>query len=171
MFGTLLARLPSARSLPDLCAALDDEESGLTLAVARDHLARYDGDDWKTLLPAVSSTERPVVDVARTPTYAIVLIQWGRLNLWETTIHNHPRKGAAIRILAGRLTEERFSPIGDYGKVLQTHTAQTMETGATWSLTNSEGTHRLSVGDHTATTLHIYLPGRQQCQSAWCGPP
>ena len=168
MLEKLWEAITSMRTIDELCDALDNADRWLTLLEARDTLAKYVGDDWKTHRPTVDDTARAVVDVARTRHYAIVLIHWGSGS--RTNIHNHPTNGAVIRVLEGRVTEERFTPMGDYGRVMQTGPAPHLETGATWALSNGQGTHRLSVGNQPATTMHIYLPGRQQCQSVWCYP-
>ena len=149
-------------SLTGLCAALDAYSSELTLKRACRELSAYEGKDWVRHVEAADEFERSVKEIYVGKRYTLVLINWGENA--RTRVHNHPEKGAAIRVVLGTLMEQVYTPIGTYGVVNPVSGRIERRSGATWGIHNDDGTHRL-VTNAQAATLHLYLPCRQQCQA------
>ena len=81
----------------------------------------------------------------------VILIAWGALA--QTKIHDHPRFGCLMRMLAGELKEERYSheltPVSD--KLLKENSLSYID--------NSLGYHRIrNLKATPAFSLHIYNP-------------
>ena len=115
-------------------------------------LQSYCGDDWTEYIQIRKDHYARNI-IYSTDMYDILVITW--LPGHCSTIHCHPAHGCVLKVLDGRLTEERF----DYKKrFLQTYEYPAESVSY---IHDRIGCHRVSNRtDQIAVSLHIYSPGK-----------
>ena len=117
-------------------------------------LENYNDKDWKTFkssfyLPNISNQKTYYKNIIhQNELYELVLIKWDKDA--ETIIHPHPKNGCLLKLLEGKLKEERYIN----NKIYQTHELKLDSVGY---MHDSLGTHKITALEDSFS-LHLYSP-------------
>lgn len=112
----------------------------------------YDGEDWKNYID-LNEKEYIRKMIHQTEHYQLMLINWNARQ--SSAIHNHPSAGCLMKILKGKLREDRFST-DDLSLI---GSCESSENGMSY-IEDSLGYHSITnVNDDKPTfSLHLYSP-------------
>jgi hypothetical protein len=112
----------------------------------------YDGEDWKDHIQ-LNDKEYQRKIIHQTENYDLMLLSWNTGQ--GTAIHNHPAAGCLMKVLSGKLKEDRFS-CEDLNLI---GTTEVNENSFSY-IEDSMGYHSITNASESGATfsLHLYSP-------------
>ncbi len=138
----------------ELCQTI--KEDCKSIECVKEVLEKYDGDDWQQFANLDKNFHCKTV-VAMTDCFDVYVIGWNKGQ--ASQIHDHAEKGCVMKVLKGKLIEERYS------KKLEFVSKKKLKKGHIGYISNQYGYHSIkNNSNQPAFSLHVYSPPQYQAK-------